>query len=344
MNSKQSDFLDLLENFLSIYLPCSVGVRSNTIKSYKDSFRLLLNYMYEKRQINADKLQFSDLCYENIHNFLCWLETERGCSVTTRNQRLSALSSFSNYAQNRNFEAATVFRADVMKMPAKKSTTRPRSIFTLEEVSILVNIPRNDRAIELRDKTLLSVMYASGARAQEVCDLTVNDIKINDDVSTLKLSGKGGKCRRVGIPSACASLLVRYINSRGISNNSERHVFSSQTHEHMTTSCIKEIFAKYVRLARENHLGLFCEKRYTPHSMRHSTATHMLEAGIPIIVIKNFLGHSSLQSTQIYAEVTQGTLNRHIRAWSEKWGPLVINPAFDTEPAPIIPAFLRNGG
>ena len=341
MGSKPSAFLELLENFLSVYLPCSVGVRPNTIKSYKDSFRLLLNYMYESRQVSADTLQFSDLNYETILDFLSWLETERGCSVTTRNQRLSALSSFSNYAQNKNFDAAIIFRSDVKKLPPKKSPKKPRTVFTLGEVSILINLPRNSRAIELRDKTLLSVMYASGARAQEICDLTVKDVRICDDVSTLKLSGKGGKCRKVGIPKACAALLDQHIRRRGISENGDRHVFSSQTNEHMTTSCIKEIFEKYVSLAKEAHPGLFCEKRYTPHSMRHTTAVTMLEAGVPIIVIKNFLGHASLQSTQIYTEITQGTLNKHIRAWNEKWGPLPEDPADEVEPSAIIPDFLR---
>jgi site-specific recombinase XerD len=278
--------------------------------------------MYDSRHVSADALQFSDLNYESILGFLSWLEAERGCSATTRNQRLSALSSFSNYAQNRNFDAATIFRSDVKKLPSKKSPHKPRTVFTLEEVSILINMPRNSRAVELRDKTLLSVMYASGARAQEICDLTVNDVRIDDGVSTLKLSGKGGKCRKVGIPKACAALLAHHILRRGITENGGRHIFSSQTHEHMTTSCIKEIFDKYVSLAKEAHPGLFCESRYTPHTMRHTTATTMLEAGVPIIVIKNFLGHSSLQSTQIYTEVTQSTLNKHIKAWSEKWGPV----------------------
>jgi len=120
MNSKTSEFLDLLESFLSVYLPCSVGVRPNTIKSYKDAFRLLLCFMYEKRKFNADKILFSDLSYELILDFLSWLEAERGCSAATRNQRLSALSSFSKYAQNRSFEAATVFRSDVKNLPSKK--------------------------------------------------------------------------------------------------------------------------------------------------------------------------------------------------------------------------------
>ena len=341
MSNKPSVFLDLLENFLSVYLPCSVGVSPNTIKSYKDSFRLLLKYMYERRQVSADKLQFADLNYETMLDFLLWLEIDRGCSVSTRNQRLSALSSFSSYAQNRNFEAATVFRADVKKVPPKKSVHKPRAIFTLEEVSILLNLPDSNRAIEQRDRTLLSVMYASGARAQEICDLTVKDIRIGEDFTTVKLTGKGGKCRTVRIPKACATLLYSYICRQGITDNGKRHVFSSQTHEHMTTSCIKEIYEKYVQLARESHPELFCENRYTPHSMRHSVATHMLEAGVPLIVIKNFLGHALLQSTQIYAEVTQNTLNKHIRAWSEKWGPITDGIVAEVEPSPEIPDFLK---
>jgi site-specific recombinase XerD len=224
-------------------------------------------------------------------------------------------------------------------MPSKKSPHKARSIFTLGEVSVLLNLPKDTRAIELRDKTLLSVMYASGARVQEICDLTVKDVRDGDNGTTLKLTGKGGKCRRVGIPKACASLLVRHMQRLGISESGDRHVFSSQTHEHMTTSCIREIYDKYVRMAKEA-TAMFCDKSYTPHSMRHSTATHMLEAGAPLIVIKNFLGYSSLQSTQIYAEVTQNTLNKHIKEWSKKWGP-ITDCIDDAEHTPIIPDFLN---
>jgi len=342
MGSKPSVFMDLLKNFIGVYLSCSVGASPNTIKSYKDTYRLLLNYMYDKQQISADKLQFADLNYESMLDFLSWLEKERGCSVSTRNQRLSALSSFSDYAQNRNFEAATVFRSDVKKLPSKKSAHKLRAIFTLEEVSILLGLPKSGRASEQRDRVLLSVMYAGGARAQEICDLKVKDIRINDGTSAITLNGKGGKCRKVGIPKACAALLENYIRRQGISENRNRHVFSSQTREYMTTSCIKEIYEKYVRLARENHPGLFCEKRYTPHSMRHSVATHMLEAGVPLIVIKNFLGHASLQSTQIYAEVTQSLLNKHIWAWSKKWGPITDEILKEAEPDHVIPDFLKS--
>ena len=87
----------------------------------------------------------------------------------------------------------------------------------------------------------------------------------------------------------------------------------------MSISCIEEIYKKYIMLARAGHPEMFLEKRYTPHTMRHTTATHMLEAGVSIMAIKNFLGHSSISTTERYAELSQGTVNRHIRDWNEKW-------------------------
>jgi len=342
MKNKPSEFLGLLESFLNVYLPCSVGVSPNTVKSYKDAFRLLLKYMYDEKHMNADKVTFIDLDYETMLGFLSWLEKERDCGITTRNQRLSALSSFAEYAQNRNFDAATVFRRDTKKLPSKKCQKKLRTVFTLEEIALFLNLPKGDSVIELRNKTMLSVMYASGARAQEICDFTVGDVRFNNDTTTLILTGKGGKARKVGIPKGCATLLKQYIDKRGLTGKNERHVFSSQTHEHMTVSCIEEIYKKYVSLAKKEYPKLFCEKNYTPHSMRHSTATHMLEAGVPIVVIKNFLGHASLLSTQIYAEVTQSTVDKHIKTWNEKWGPKPSYTADEPKISSTIPAFLQN--
>ena len=341
MKIKPTAFLELLESFLNVYLPCSVGVRANTVKSYKDAFRLLLKYMYEQKHINAGKIAFTDLDYTAMLEYLDWLEKERGCGITTRNQRLSILSSFAEYAENRSLDAA-LFRRDIRKMPSKKHLNRIRATFTLEEITILLNIPKDDSATEIRNKTLLSVMYASGARAQEICDLTIPDVRFNGDTASLILTGKGGKTRKVGIPKACAALLRKYIDKRGLSQKNECHVFSSQTHEHMTISCVEEIFKKYVRLAKEENPKLFCEKSYTPHSMRHTTATHMLEAGVPVVVIKNFLGHASIQSTQIYAEATQSTVDRHIKEWNEKWGPKQSFISDEAETPFVIPGFLKN--
>ena len=98
-----------------------------------------------------------------------------------------------------------------------------------------------------------------------------------------------------------------------------RHVFSSQTHEQMTVSCIEGIFKKYVSKAKELNPGLFTAGSYPPHSMRHTTASHLLEAGVDIVTIKNILGHASLQTTQIYAEMSQETVDKKLKEWNEKW-------------------------
>lgn len=317
--SEPSKFLELLDGFINSYMPCSVGASPNTVKSYKYAFRLLIEFMYSRKGIPADKVTFGQLDYNTLMAFLDWIEKDRGCSTSTKNQRLSAILSFSEYAQNRDFDAASIFRSSVVKIPMKKSQKKQRAVFSVQEVSILLRLPADNKETGLRDKILLSLMYASGARAQEICDLTVGNIEFQSKGATLNIKGKGGKSRRIGIPDNCSKMLQKYIAHRRIITKPERHVFSSQTHEQMTVSCIEGIFKKYVCLAKNEHPVFFKETSYPPHSMRHSTASHMLEAGVPIVVIKNFLGHVSLQSTQIYAELSQNTVDKHLKEWNEKW-------------------------
>ena len=318
MRRKKESFMDLLEYYFGIYLPVAKGLSKATITSYKASFRLLMEFMYSVRDVPSDKVSFEILDSQVILEFLDWLETERGCKAATRNQRLSAIAAFAAYAQNRDFGSASIFRNNVSKVPRKKSPRAGRSSFTRDEIKILFGLPDSGTEIGLRDKNLLCFMYASGMRAQEVCELTVGDIQFYPDRAGINVYGKGQKVRRIGIPSSAADMLKKYIRHRGISASNERHVFSSQTHEKMTVSCIEEIFAKYVIIARREYPERFTN-HYTPHSMRHTTATHMLEAGVPLIVVKNFLGHVSLQTTQIYVEVTQDTMNRQLKAWNDKW-------------------------
>jgi len=315
----KNSFMNLLEQYFTVHLPVSKGVRPNTITSYKIAFRLLIRFMCDVKCINADKITFESLNFDTLTDFFNWIGQERKCSQTTKKQRLVALSSFAFYAQNRDFEAATVFRNSVNKVSIKKAQNKPRSVFTREEVAILLSLPDGKSKIGFRNLVLMSVMYASGARAQEVCDLMVGSIVCDRDKTWLIIKGKGGKARRVGIPFACSTLLKQYIKHREIAGLPNRHIFSSLTNEHMTVSCVEEIFKKYVNIAKEQNPALFLEDSYTPHSMRHATATHMLNAGVPLVVLKNFLGHESLQSTMIYAQISQSTVDRYIKDWNDKW-------------------------
>lgn len=160
---KNTGLINILEDYFITYLPFSKGLSPNTIKSYKQSFLLLLDFMYSKHGISADTLTFSDLNYETLLNFFNWLEVERKCKPVTRNHRLSAISAFSEYAQNRDFDAASVFRTSVNKIPLKKASSKTRALFTREEVGVLLALPDERTETGLRDKVLLSIMYASGA-------------------------------------------------------------------------------------------------------------------------------------------------------------------------------------
>jgi len=319
--NNKGGFMSLLEQYFTIHLPVSRGISPNTIASYKCAFRMLIQFMYDVKGIDADNVTFRSLDYDMLTEFFNWMGEDRKCSPSTKNQRRAAISSFAAYAQNRDFDAASVFRNSINKISFRKVQNKPRSVFTRKEVSSLLSLPDGNRNIGYRDLVLLSVMYASGARAQEACDLTVGSVLCDQEKTWLIIKGKGGKARRVGIPLACSALLKQYIKHRKIDDFPKRHIFSSQTNEHMTVSCIEEIFKKYISIAKEQNPTLFLEDRYTPHSMRHATATHMLNAGVPLIVLKNFLGHESLQSSMIYAQISQSTVDKYVKDWNDKWFP-----------------------
>jgi site-specific recombinase XerD len=340
MRTNTPSFLGLLETFLSEYMPYSKGLSVNTIRSYKHSFRLLVEYIYTVKGISANGVMFKMLDFDTINGFLLWLESDRSSSIATRNLRLTALSSFAEYTQNRNIDAATVFMNAVRRAPVKTPIEKPRAVFTLDEVSILLKLPDSRAAIGMRNKVMLNLMYASGARAQEICDLTVRNIQFQKDATKLTITGKGDKTRRIIIAKPCANLLKEYLSHRGIITEIHRHIFSSQTNEHMSISCIEEIFKKYLKLAKEQNPTLFREPSYSPHTMRHTVATHMLQAGVPLMAIKNFLGHASITTTQRYIELSQGVVNKHIKDWNDRWFPITESPPSEEILLNRLPDFL----
>jgi site-specific recombinase XerD len=275
--------------------------------------------MQNVKGIDADDIRFSSLGYDTLLEFFNWLEKERQCKPVTRNQRLSALSAFSEYAQNRDFDAASVFRSAIIKIPIKRGNKKQRAVFSREEIKILLSLPDERYETGLRDKVLLSFMYATGARAQEICDFTVSDLHINGKSASVTLRGKGSKARQVGVSLTLAGTVQKYIRYRRIERYPERHVFSSQTHELMTVSCVEGIYKKYVTIAKKKHPDLFLQDSYPPHSMRHSTACHLLEAGVDIVTIRNILGHVSVQTTQIYAEMSQDSVDKKLKEWNDTW-------------------------
>jgi len=273
--------------------------------------------MHDKMGLSPEKVSFENLGGDTVLSYLSWLEDERKCSATTRNLRKTAISSFAKYAMKKNLGEAIAFYTEVSDIPRKRTQTEPDiKYFTKEEVSILLDAPNTSTKIGRRNAVLMSVLYASGARAQELCDITLNDVYFGSETN-IRLIGKGNKPRLVTIPSNCASLLKKYLTNIGLDaanpNHQRRHIFSSQTNDKMSPSCVGEIVKKYVGIVKASHPHLFWRNKYSPHSFRHSIAVHMLECGESLAVIKAFLGHASITSTTIYANVTPELANRYLR-------------------------------
>jgi len=311
--ANKPSFLSALSDFFSVYLPKTKGLSANTIRSYKYAFRLLLEYVHIKYGLVPEKIEFKHLEKGTAEAWLEWLCTDRGCSVKTRNHRLTALVMFARFVMRANFNDALAFCSEAERLPKKKCADHNEAVhFSREEMSVLLRLPDSRSKIGRRDKVILSALYASGARAQELCDLTVGDLRFGA-AAAMTLHGKGGKTRTIVIPEQCAALLKSYMEQNRLKSSSpQRHLFSSQTHEHMAISCLEAVVKKYVRMAKTLRPDLF-RKHYTPHSFRHSIAMHMLESGVPLPVIKTFLGHVSIATTMIYASANYELVNKYLR-------------------------------
>ncbi len=297
---KTTDFSYHLSNYLSKYLPGVAGLSMNTIMSYRDMFRLLLNFYETVNCVKAEKLTLKELTREKITQFLDWLENERSCYTSTRNVRLAAIHAFARYLQRE--EPEFIFQAQqLLSIPLKKESKKCFKYLTLDAMRIILNMPDRSTPQGRRDAVLLSLMYDTGARVQEICDLEVSDIRVQIP-ATIKLTGKGDKSRIVPIMPPMAALLRQYLEERKLNEpyTSEYPVFLNRSKEKLTRAGVAYIVAKYVNLSKKEAPELFPEK-VSPHSYRHSKAMHLLQSGVNLVYIRDLLGHVDIKTTEIYA-------------------------------------------
>jgi site-specific recombinase XerD len=174
------------------------------------------------------------------------------------------------------------------------------SYLSIEETKILLSIPNADSKKGLRDLAIIAVLYECAARVQELIDLTASNLHVLNSSSYMELRGKGNKLRKIPIADAVSEIIKAYINSCHIRQPDDPLFVNSQKKK-LTRAGVQHIINKYIDLARERNSGLFRQK-ITNHSFRHSKAMHLLEAGVNLVYIRDFLGHSSVTTTEIYAK------------------------------------------
>lgn len=297
---KPTDFSKGLTDFLTCYLPGERGASKNTIASYKDTFILFLMFQKEKKSMQAEKLTLRLITKDSVVEFLNWLEVERQCCAATRNVRLTALHSFFRYLQYQNPEYMMEWQ-QILSIPPKKTEKTAINYLSVEGIRLLLDGPDLSTKNGRRDLALLSLMYNSGARVQEIIDLTPSMIRL-DHPCTVKLIGKGNKARIVPLLEQQLTFLKTSMDEQNLLEPyANRYpLFSNSRKEKFTRAGVNYILAKYARQARIKDPSLIPEK-LSCHCLRHSIAMHLLQSGVNLIYIRDILGHTSVQVTEVYA-------------------------------------------
>jgi len=296
-----TDFAKYLTKFFTEYLVGERGASTHTIRSYSDTFTLVLTYMDKVRHIAADRLTLSHFYRETVLDFLDWLQKERKCANTTRNQRLAALHSFFKYMQYedaKHLEQWQNILSIKVKRPERRSFVH---YMTVEGIKFLLEqIPANTKEGR-RNLSLLALLYDSGARVNEIIDLSPSSLNLNKPCY-ITLLGKGNKKRIVPLQNEQVRLLVSYMKENHLDNPAynQRPLFANNRGEKLTNSGVTYILNLYANNARILKPELIPEK-ISPHTLRHSKAMHLLQSGVNLVYIRDILGHVSIQTTEIYA-------------------------------------------
>lgn len=300
MKKNNNEFPRLLAVFLSKHLTEEKNLTSETLVSYHDVFRLWYLFCKEKYGSDSIAVSFKEFNKKGVESFLDWLEQERNCSISTRNHRLSVIKSFARYV---SFEMPNhVFEMNTIRSLQNKKGEKPCvQYLTEDEMEILLNQPNLADEFERRDYCLMLTLFDTAARVSELINIRRKDLSFGA-VNTIILHGKGRKDRIIPITKTTSEVLRKYLKSIKASdqNPSEEFLFRNRYGKQMTRWAVTDILKKYDARAKT-------DERYnpatlvTPHVIRHSKAMSLLKAGVNLIYIRDFLGHSDIQTTQIYA-------------------------------------------
>lgn len=296
---KPTDFALHLTAFLTTYMAGQRNASTNTIRSYRDTFVLLLRYLRDVQDRPAEKVTLSTIEASVVIAFLAHLQTERNSNPCTCNQRLAAIHAFAPYVQGEAPEHLFAMQR-VLAIPARRVSRKPVVYLEAADIGAVLAQPDRTSSAGRRDAVLLSVLYDTGARCQELIDLRARDIRL-DAPAQVQLTGKGRKTRVVPLMRSTVILLRGHMEAHGLLTPAaaERPLFSGRHGRPMSRSGIRYLLAKHVRSASSSRMGIPC--RVSPHTLRHSKAMHMLQAGVPLVIIRDILGHVDVKTTEIYA-------------------------------------------
>lgn len=286
------DFSFYLSNFLGKYLKVERNMSLHTIRSYRKTFQLLIDYLVNIKKFKLKDITFNKVTREIIIDFLNYLEDEKKNSIKTRNQRLASIKSFYQYCAIDEIDNIDNIRR-ILSIKSKKEIKKIMTYLTEEELKILFDSIDTTTKIGRRDLIVLTLLYDTAARASEIIDLKLDDIHLEEKY--IILTGKGNKQRIVSIMEQTKKLLISYIKENNVMTG---YLFKKSNNSNckINSNFIMDIVLKYNKILN---------KKISPHTFRHTRAVHLLDKGVNPVYIQELLGHSSINTTMEYAKVIE---------------------------------------
>jgi site-specific recombinase XerD len=325
---KDENLFCLIRDYLVVYLPDQKYYSPNTIKSYRETLNQLFDFISHEKGISLENVTFETINAQMIGDYLEWLEKERHCSVSTRNQRLAVIRSFFKYAGKMDL-AAIAYQNEVGKVPFKQTASKTVDFMSEEALKAVLAQPDTGTKKGMRDLFFMILMYDTGARNQEILDLKVSDFQADTKTPCIHLTGKGSKKRIVPVMAKTVEHFRNYVNTHHQEGDPERYLFYTVRRgipQQMSNDNVSRFIKKYGHAAKEN-----CSEvpdNLHPHLFRHSRAIHLYRAGMPLALLSEWLGHAQLETTMIYAYADTEMKREAIRKATSNLNPLHDQPPY----------------
>jgi site-specific recombinase XerD len=321
----ERSLLPHVQAFFTEYLTGHRGLSPNTVKAYRDALKLFFAFACVHNKRAAAQLALEDLTAKVVLAFLSDIETRRGNSVVTRNLRLAAVKALAGYLIGQDPLCAGEYQR-VTAIPVKRAPRRVMGYLEVAEVQAILKVINRSTPSGERDYVLLSLLYNTGARVQEICDLRIDSLRLNTP-AVVTIVGKGRKTRHVPLWKETAQLLRSYL-AREATISPERALFLNARGTPLGRFGVRHILQTHVRQASKTCHSLE-DRPVGPHTMRHATAMHLLQAGVDLSIIRSWLGHVSLATTHGYVEIDLAMKRKALAACRPQGRPQDLKPFLD---------------
>ena len=302
MGLKKNDLFNITLDYFKSYLPLMRKSSPATIHTYQLALERYLDYLKEQNAVKLYEVTISMMDKKAMTTYLNYLEKEKNCSVSTRNHRRACIRAFIKYAATCNVEAASIWNR-IQSVPKAAESKKPIEYLTVKATEAIISQPSTSTKKGKRDSFLLLFLYQTGARVQELVDIRICDLAL-DGRNVAALHGKGSKTRSIPLRKKLVEHLEKYLkmfHSNVNRYSTETLFYSIHKNEHtrMTEDNVRKLVKEYGKQAREKEPSI--PKNVHPHMFRHSIAMHLYQNGVALPLVSQWLGHSRLETTLIYA-------------------------------------------